>query len=96
MRVKDLPGWMPKPVRTMNPRLFGAIDPGQGKIQSVLRLKDDQIVFTCVFSGRPLYFSFPVPDRKTGEKIAEILRMNRGKNLISISVIELPADKEVA
>ncbi len=93
MRVMDLPGWMPRPVRTLNPRFFGAIDPGQGKIQSVLRVKDDEVIFTCVFSSRPLYFSLPVPDQKTGAKVAEILRMNRGRNLISISVIELPADE---
>jgi hypothetical protein len=92
----DMPGWMPKPIRSLNPRHVAAIDPGQGKIQSVLRIKDDRIVFTCVFGSRPVYFELPVGDRKTGEKVAKILRMNRGRNLISISTMELPADKEAA
>jgi hypothetical protein len=59
-------------------------------------VKDDAVVFTCVFSNRAAYFDFPVADIKTGERVAQILRMNRGKTLISISMIELPAEEEAA
>ena len=96
MRMMDLPGWMPKPVRQLNSLRIGAIDPGRGKIQSVVRVKEDRVVFTCVFNNRPVYFELHVEDKTFVEKVAEILKKNRGKTLISISTIELPSDEEAA
>jgi hypothetical protein len=87
---------MPKPIRSLNSHRVDAIDPGQGKIQSVLRVKDDHVIFTCTFNKRTAYFDFKISDRKTGEEIAAILKKYRGKTLISISMIELSANEEAA
>jgi hypothetical protein len=96
MRLMDLPGWMPKPIESLIPHHGDALAAGQATIGNILRVMDDHVVFSCLLNGRPFYFDLNVPDRKTSEKVAEILRSSRGKSMISISTIKLPADKKAA
>ncbi|HVT97430.1 MAG TPA: hypothetical protein VHE33_07975 [Acidobacteriaceae bacterium] len=92
-RVKDLPGWMPRPIGL--PSRFAPSDSdalGEATVEHILRVMDDRIVFTCKYKGRRIDFDFSTEDRKTSDKVAEILRSHREKSLASIGTIELPAD----
>lgn len=91
MRVMDLPGWAPNV--GSGRELFPA-SADQVSIGRVLEVKRDRVEFLCNYRARSVYCSFQMPDVNTGQKIAEILRDNAGKTLLSIGSIEIPADRE--
>jgi hypothetical protein len=43
-----------------------------------------------MFHERPVSYSFPVPDKNTGEKVANILNDNRKGTLLSVATLEVP------
>jgi hypothetical protein len=99
MRVRDLPGWVPQPggARSTGERVPR---PNEVFIERVLQVFNDNLIFTCRFvdnfsgkpEGRSVFYSFPVLEKETLPKIAEIINQNVGKTLLSIGDIEIPSD----
>ena len=51
-----------------------------------------KITFTCSFGAEDLPYDFSAIDEKTAEKLAGILKANTGKTLLSIGILEMPAN----
>jgi hypothetical protein len=89
-QVKDLPGWIPQPGGAKSEGETFPTTADQVYIEQVIHVMDDHVIFTCKFNGRSVFYDFPLLDKKTSEKIMEILNDNRGKTLLSIGIIEIP------
>lgn len=90
LRVMDLLGWPPIPggARSEGERSPTSLD--QVTIEAVTSVMLDHVNFTCMFHERPVSYSFPVPDKNTGEKVANILNDNRKGTLLSVATLEVP------
>jgi hypothetical protein len=93
-RVQDLPDWPPS-----NFAAFGAArghrnptHAGQVTIKDILRVTNDHVNFSCAFEGGEWTCDFYVPDRKTADQVAAILKKHIGENLLSIREEILPGD----
>ena len=94
MRVMDLPGWPPQSAGAFNLRSDRfPTSADQVTIEQVVAPLGDDLIFTCRFEGRFVFYNFPMLDRKTREKIVAILFENAGKTLMSIGTIEIPKDE---
>ena len=99
MRIRDLPGWVPQPGGA---RSTGELVPRPTEvfIERVLQVFNDNLIFTCRFvdissdkpEGRSVFYSFPMLEKGTLRKIAEIINQHVGKTLWSIGDIEIPPD----
>jgi hypothetical protein len=50
------------------------------------------VEFSCVFGDREERYHFHVPDAKTAEQVATVLKDNQGKILLSIADAPIPED----
>ena len=99
IRVMDLLGWVPQPggAKSEGDRVPS---PDAVFIERVLKVFEDHIMFACSFidrstgeaKARSYFYDFPMLDKKTLPKIAEILNDNIGKTLLSIGTIEISKD----
>jgi hypothetical protein len=90
MRVMVLPGWVPLPggFSSEGERFLTSTD--RAAIERVIYVMD--VIFTSGFEGQSVFHSFLLLDLKTGKQIADILKDNVGKTLLSVEVIEIPED----
>lgn len=92
MKVKDLPDWPPSNFSVTGGPVPTHAD--QVTIGEVELVQDKSVTFNGTFDGgKPCRCPFFVPDRKTAEKVAKILRNSKGKILLSIANEELPEDQ---
>jgi hypothetical protein len=94
LRVSDLPEWPSDSSGSYSPGrdtfATGAEEPA---IKDVVQVAVDTVTFRCMFRGQLLTYELPSPDARTAQEVASILRENVGKALLSIAMIEIPADK---
>lgn len=94
-RVMDLPGWVPQSGGAYDPHTDKfPVAAGEVTIENVHHVMNDHVTFTCIFNGRSVSYDFFVLDAKMAKKIAKILVNNRGKSLLSIGTMEIPADED--
>ena len=89
----QLPLWPPDASGTI-PATGGrfAIHPHQVIIKDVVRIVKSRIDFTGQFGKELVSYSFATPDESIAEKLATILKNNMGNTVLSIGIIEIPAD----
>ena len=91
MKVKDLPDWPPCSF-SMSASGRGDRIPthaSQVTIGIVVNVLDNCVRFKCGFEDADVTCSFFVPDATMAKGIAAILESNKGKNLLSISLVEI-------
>lgn len=91
-RLKDLPGWVPQPCNSKAAGDTFPMTADQVTIERVIWLKDGHLVFACRFGRELVFHDFQHLDDATGELIGKILDENRGKTLLSVGAIEIPAN----
>jgi hypothetical protein len=92
MRVIDLPGWAPQPGGLSSDGERFPTSAYQVTIERVIYVMEDRVIFTCGFECQSVFHNFRLLDLKTGKTIADILKDNVGKTLLSVGVIEIPED----
>jgi hypothetical protein len=94
LRISDLPEWPPDSSGSYSPGgdtfATGAEEPA---IKDVVQIAVKSVTFRCVFRGQLLTYELPTPDARTAQEVASILRENVGKAILSIAMIEIPADE---
>ncbi len=89
----DLPEWPPSHFSGSRGR--GGTLPthaDQVTIGDVLNVLDNCVRFNCGYGTDTVACSLFVPDADTARKVGAILREHKGKNLLSIREVEIPAD----
>jgi hypothetical protein len=91
-RIGDLRHWPPSN--------FGGYGPGGGDrnpthasqvaIKDVLGVTSGHVHFSCVFEGEQRTCDFYVPDQKTADQVAAVLKNHTGENLLSIREEAIP------
>jgi hypothetical protein len=89
-KIEDLCGWAPFP-GVATGRGSKAVNLVEVLIDEVVVVADTYIDFLGIWE-RTVNFRFDIPDKETAEKVAAILRENRGKPLLSIASHPIPED----
>ena len=90
----DLPNWPPIPGGAYRSEDFFPTSTDQVTVETVLRISEGYVMFICRFGDRSVGYHFFVADEKTAKNAAAVLSENVGKRLLSIGMMELPADAE--
>jgi hypothetical protein len=61
-------------------------------INEVRRVSDRYVDFSGTWNAGSVTFHFSMLDKNTAEKVATILKNNKGKGLLSIGFHEIPKD----
>jgi hypothetical protein len=85
-RVRDLPGWPPQWGNGRD------VPVGDVSIDEVVGVTDTKVTFTGVADQKSVQLNFFAADVNTAEKVAKVLRDNRGKKLEQIAKAEVDPD----
>lgn len=88
-RVMDLQGWPPQSAGAHTVGDSFPITVDEVTVESVERVFETCVMFTCRFLGRSVRYHFFVPDRKTADRVSQILIENTGKPLLAIGTVDL-------
>jgi len=91
-KIKDLEDWVPQPGGFSGRGDRHPITADQVVIKRVERIVGNTVEFSCVFGDREERYHFHVPDAKTAEQVATVLKDNQGKILLSIADAPIPED----
>jgi hypothetical protein len=93
VRIMDLGNWPPEGAGPVNNGESVPLCADQVMINNVLQIGRTRVIFSCLLEGRTLIYHLLVDDVNMGIQVARILSDNRGKTLLSIGTIEIPASE---
>lgn len=89
MKVSDLQGWPPTHDILTGERIP---DSAQVILNGTASSNRNWVRFTCASSERESTFDFEAPDKTSARQLKDILIANKGKSLVEVGEVELPAE----
>jgi hypothetical protein len=89
MKVSDLQGWPPTFDILTGER---APDGKQVILNGTASSNRNWVRFTCSSGGKDTTCDFEAPDKTSARQLKDILIANKGKRLVEVGEVELPAD----
>jgi hypothetical protein len=89
MKVSDLQGWSPTYDILTGERMPTS---AQVTLSGTASSNRNWVRFTCSLGDKEETFDFEAPDKTSARQLKDILIGNKGKSLIEVGEVEVPAD----
>ena len=87
MKVGDLQGWPPTHDASTGGRINGSVT-----LNGTASSNRNWVRFTCSAGEKETTFDFEAPDKTSARQLKDIFISHKGKSLIEVGEVELPAD----